>query len=234
MSEGREVVLGLLLLETRFPRLPGDIGHPSTFPFPLRHAVVRGATPGRVVREAAEGLLDAFIEAGRGLAREGVAGIVTSCGFLVLHQAALAEGIGLPVATSSLLQVPLVQSLLPPGKCCGILTIDSASLTPAHLAAAGITTPMPIAGMAAGGHFAEVFLGDVTELDPERAEAEIIAATRGLLRREPGIGALVLECTNMGPYAAAIGRPTGLPVFDVRSLVSWFVQGLHPPAAGCP
>ena len=42
------------------------------------------------------------------------------------------------------------------------------------------------------------------------------------------IGALVLECTNLAPYSRDIGRLTGLPVFDVVTLVHWFHRSLAP------
>ena len=42
-----------------------------------------------------------------------------------------------------------------------------------------------------------------------------------MLRQNPEIGAIVLECTNMTPYAAAIQEQTGLPVFDIYTLVNY-------------
>src|SRR5574337_872851 len=47
-----EPFLGLLRLQTRFPRLPGDAGEPASWPMPVRLAVVAGASPQRVVRQA--------------------------------------------------------------------------------------------------------------------------------------------------------------------------------------
>ena len=98
--------IGILMLETRFPRIPGDVGNAATWPFPVLYRVVRGASPDRVVRRGADGLLDAFVEAGQELVRVGADGLTTSCGFLALHQADLARACGVPVATSSLMQVP--------------------------------------------------------------------------------------------------------------------------------
>jgi hypothetical protein len=81
--------LGILALQTRFPRIPGDVGCPETWPFPVLIRTVTGASPERVVAGQADGLIDAFVEAGRMLAADGAAGIITTCGFLILHQAAL-------------------------------------------------------------------------------------------------------------------------------------------------
>src|SRR5580704_13780930 len=125
--------LGSLMLEARFPRIPGDMGNAGTFPFPVLYKVVRGASPERVVRERARGLLDAFLEAARELVELGADGITTNCGFLSLYQAELAAHVGVPVATSSLMQAAMIQGTLPPDKRVGILTISAPSLTKEHL-----------------------------------------------------------------------------------------------------
>lgn len=72
--------IGVLMLETRFPRIPGDIGHAKSFPFPLQYRVVRGATPDRAVRQDPRALVDDFIKAGRDLVDMGCDGITTTCG----------------------------------------------------------------------------------------------------------------------------------------------------------
>jgi hypothetical protein len=95
--------LGVMILDTRFPRLFGDAGNAATWPFPVRLRIVRAATPARVVHDRAEGLVDAFINAGRELAADGVAGVTTTCGFLCLHQARIAAALQVPFASSSLL-----------------------------------------------------------------------------------------------------------------------------------
>src|ERR1700757_2363938 len=105
--------LGILMLEARFPRIPGDMGNAATWPFPVLYKVVQGASPQRVVRERASGLLDAFLAAARELADLGADGITTNCGFLSLFQEDIARHVGVPVATSSLMQAPMIQRVLP-------------------------------------------------------------------------------------------------------------------------
>jgi hypothetical protein len=138
--------IGILMLEARFPRIPGDMGNALSWPFPVHYRVVRGASPDRVVRHRAEGLLDAFIEAGRELVADGADGITTNCGFLSLFQAELAEALAVPVATSSLMQAPLIQATLPPGRRVGILTISAETMTAEHLAKAGVPDGTPVMG----------------------------------------------------------------------------------------
>ena len=113
--------LGILMLEARFPRIPGDMGNGTTWPFPVLYRVVRGATPEKVVLKGAAGLLPDFIAAAQDLVRLGAEAITTNCGFLSLFQRELAAAVGVPVATSSLMQVPWVQATLPPGKRVGIV-----------------------------------------------------------------------------------------------------------------
>ena len=217
--------LGLLMLDTRFPRPPGDIGHPQTFTFPVRRIVVDRATPQQVVRKDAAGLEQAFIDAARSLIDAGAVAIGTSCGFLGLHQQRLAAALTVPVATSSLLQCAWVEAILPRGERAGIVTIDAAALTPAHLVATSVAADAPIEGVDPGGEIARRLLNDEPTLDLARAEAEVVAAAERLLRRHPEIGAIVLECTNMPPYAAAVARSTRRPVYDVVTLLEWVWRG---------
>lgn len=222
--------LGILMLETRFPRVYGDAGNPATWPFPVSIRIVNGATPARVIHERASGLVDAFIAGGLALAAEGVAGITTTCGFLCLHQDRIARALPVPFASSSLLQVPLVARVLPAGRRVGILTVDGASLGPDYLRAAGIDPTTPVIGTEGGAELSRVLLGDLPELNLAAAEADLIAAGQRLLARHPETGAIVLECANMPPYAAALAARLGVPVYDWYSMVRWFVAGLRPRA----
>jgi Asp/Glu/hydantoin racemase len=223
------IPLGILMLDTRFPRVPGDVGHAATWPFPVLYRVLPGATPQRVVRQRiTPGLLGTVIAAARELEACGVAAITTGCGFLIGCQRELQRRVAVPVLASSLLQVPWVAGTLPPGQAVGVLTIEKRSLRPALLRAAGISArhQVVIGGMEdAGGYFAQAILGDSAELDLGRARDEHRMAARRLLEQHPNIGAFVLECTNMPPYAASIAAETGLPVYDLTTMARWLVAG---------
>ena len=209
------------MLDTRFPRIPGEMGNATTFPFPVRYHRVSGAAPDLVVRRGAEGLLDNFIEGARYLEREGVGAVTTNCGFLVKFQPAMAAAVKIPVFTSSLLLVPLVYRQLAPGRRVGIMTVNAPSITPEHMKGAGITSDIPLAitGLETEKHFTHVMLDDEMELDVDLAREEHVRVARRLVDEHPDIGSIVLECTNMPPYADDIRRVTGLPVFDITSLV---------------
>ena len=223
--------LGILMLDARFPRIPGDMGNATTWPFPVLYRVVRGATPERVVLEGAAGLLPAFLEAASDLVAQGAEAITTNCGFLSLFQAELAAHAGVPVLTSSLIQVPWVQATLPPGRRVGIVTVSAASLTPRHLEAAGVPPGTPIAGTETGREFFRVLIkAESNDLDIGLAEQDVLDAGTDLVRRHPDIGAVVLECTNMPPYAAALQRAIARPVHDIYGAITWFHAGLTPRA----
>jgi hypothetical protein len=213
--------LGILVLDTRFPRVPGDAGNPATWPFPVVTKVVRDASPERVVRGRAEGLVDAFVEAGRALAVEGAAAIITTCGFLALHQRSIAARLPVPFASSALMQLPLLERLLAGGRRPGVLTIDAAALTRAHLLAVGADPETPVVGVDPEGEFARTFLGNQPTLDVAAAEREVVAAGDRLVAQHLDLGAIVLECANMPPYAAALRARLGLPVYDMVTLGRW-------------
>ncbi|MFN3938801.1 MAG: aspartate/glutamate racemase family protein, partial [Gemmobacter sp.] len=199
-----------------------------TWPFPVHYRVVRGASPDLVVRRGGEGTLDAFVAAARDLVADGVDGITTNCGFLALFQTELAAAVPVPVATSSLMQVAMVNRLLAPGRRAGILTISGSALTARHLELAGVPPGTPVGTTEGGREFTRAILGNEPELDVDLARADNVEAARALAADHPGLGAIVLECTNMVPYAADIRAATGLPVFSIETFVRWFQAALVP------
>jgi hypothetical protein len=204
--------LGVLMLDTAFPRLPGDVGHPDSWRMPVRYRTVVGASPQRVVREADPSLLAPFIEAARGLVADGAAAITTSCGFLIRFQAELQAALQVPVWTSGLLVLPALRRP-------GVITVDAVNLGPVELRVARADARTPIEGLAPGCALQRTLLDNLPELDPAAAETDTVAAALRLVQRHPEIENLVLECTNLPPYAAAAERATRRPVHHLMSFV---------------
>jgi Asp/Glu/hydantoin racemase len=221
-------LLGILMLETRFARPQGDIGHPHTFAFPVRRRVVHGATPGRVVRGSDPALLQPFVDAGAELVAEGCSAIATSCGFLARWQRELQAALPVPVWTSALLQLAEQQAQ---GRRCGVITIEAASLQPAHFDAVGADPATPVEGITPGSARHRTLLQDLPTLDEADAQAQVLAAAHRLLAREPRLDTLVLECTNLPPYAPALRAATGLAVLDVVTLLNARMAALAASAA---
>lgn len=220
--------IGILMLQARFPRILGDMGNALTWPFPVHYKVVRNASPDRVVRHNAEGLYQAFLRAAQELIEDGADGITTNCGFLSLYQEQLSADLSVPVMTSSLMQLHWIDAMLPHGRKTGILTIDRASLSERHLQAAGVAPGTPIQGTEGGREFTRAILGNQLSMDVELARQDNIDAALALQSQYPEVGAILLECTNMIPYAQDISRATGLPVFSIYNLVLWMQAGLAP------
>lgn len=216
------------MLDTRFQRLPGDIGHAATWPFPVMYHVVRGATVERVVEGQSEGLLDAFLEGADELVKLGVSGIGTSCGFLANLHPQLVERCEVPVATSSLLQIPMAQRLLPKHKKVGVITGKREYLTPAHFAGVGVFDDVPVVGFPPDGIMPRNHRTGAASVSYSECEAEVLGLAERLLRENPDVGSIVSECTNFAPYSHTITREFGVPVFDVVTLLKWFHAGLTP------
>jgi len=226
--------VGILMLDTAFPRVPGDTGNADTWPFPVLYKVVKGATAREVVHEKGGTLRQAFLDAAADLVREGADGITTTGGFLSVFQKDLAAHVGVPVASSSLMQIPLAQSLLPPGKRVGVLTVQGERLGPDHLKAIDVDPTTPIVGTERGTELTRVLINNESEMDYEAAEKDMLQAAEELLRRHPETGAIVLECHNMAPFSRCVARTFRVPVYDVYSLVTWFHAGLSPRDFGPP
>lgn len=222
--------LGIVMLDTRFPRPAGDIGHPDTFAVPTSRRVVKGAWPDKVVQSGA-GLragrvVPAFVQVVRLMVRDGAKAITTSCGFLVLLQKELQAAVPVPVITSSLLQLP---ALLAAHAQVGVLTISASKLGAEHLRAAGVARErlkdVLIQGVDPAGEFAGAILGNRDTLNLSASEREVVAAALALKARQPALAAVVLECTNMPPYRLAVEAATGMKTYalsdDERLLKPW-------------
>lgn len=212
---GVEGFLGVIVLDTHFPRPPGDIGCPDTYAragIPARLLTVPGASARRVVQEQDPALLAPFIEAARALCQQGAGLVTTSCGFLAAWQAELQAAVPVPVIASSLLQCA---DLVRPG----IVTFDAASLHGALLRRAGVPVGTPVEGLAPGCELQSRILADDAVLDLARAEQDVVAAAMRLVSRHPQVQNIVLECTNMPPYREAVIQATGRPVLDLETLL---------------
>jgi Asp/Glu/hydantoin racemase len=211
--------IGILLLDTHVLRIPGDIGNATTYPFPVRFKVVEGVHGEDIVCEKPDiEVCERFIEKAKELEAEGMRAITTSCGYFSYFHDEIANAVNVPVFTSSLVQVPLVSKMLGKNKRVGIICAYSKFLTTTHLRNVGIddSVPIAIAGV-------DKYWSMISEEDPKERldglEKALPKVAKELILKQPDIGAIVLECTNLPPSAAAIQEATGLPVFDIVTLI---------------
>ncbi|WEZ85363.1 aspartate/glutamate racemase family protein (plasmid) [Rhizobium sp. 32-5/1] len=229
-SRGRPVfgtTLGIIILDTRFRRFNGDIGFAGSLQFPVQYAIAKGVADGAKIKSD-QSSLQVFTKAIDELVAVGVDGIATSCGFLAVMQPQLQAYSPVPIATSSLLQIPLIERILPAHKRVGILTADAAALTEAHLWGAGVYSPAPVVGLPGDSTFLVNMRDGNTVIDRRTQELEVLAAVEELVSSHTDIGAILLECTNLAPYSATIEARFGLPVYDIMTLLHWFYSGLRP------
>lgn len=219
--------LGIIILDTRFQRFIGDIGNAESFDYPVQYSVVSGISLGADLTPDGE-TLQVFYRAIDDLVARGVDGISTSCGFLAIMQPHLAARSPVPVASSALLQIPMLQRMLPTSQQVGVLTAKKPALTAAHFAGVGVTFDGPIAGMPLDGYFRANLVSGNPKIDFARQEQEVLETVRTLVDENPKLGALVFECTNLSPYSAAVEREFGIPVYDIMTMLDWFHAGLRP------
>jgi len=216
--EAGHVPQGLMQLET----MPGNSTNTASYPFPVRLVQVPGANVETVITHPSQKLLVDMIAIAKDLVeKEGIEAISTSCGFNAIFQKALAEAVDVPVFTSALLQVPFVQALVGQSRAVGVITANKAALTKEHFHACGITGDMNVVvlGLENAREWSKIFDHPDERFDMDAVSKEILGVAREGLTQHPEIGAIVLECTDLPPYAAAIRESLHLPVFDFNSMM---------------
>lgn len=212
------VTLGVLALESYFPKPPGHIKNPSSLPFSVIYEMLDGITVPALLNAPDAAIKAQVIDAAKRLDAKGVRAITGSCGFLALFQKDIAAAVSVPVFVSALIQVPMIHHMT--AAPVGVLTASTPALTPAHLENVGAGgVPVEIQGLEQTSEFAEVILrNERTKMDLDAVAREVIAAGQALIDRAPDIGGLVLECTDLPPYAHAIQQALSRPVFDLTTL----------------
>jgi hypothetical protein len=221
--------LGLLVLDIDCPYVPGDVGNASTFSYPVLYGSAHGVDVQRILFEPDPNDQNAVIEAAKDLARRGVGGISSNCGFMIRYQAATAAALDIPVFLSSLLQLPMILASVGHGRSVGVIAAHSDPLTAELLSLAGVgpDDPVAVAGMEDQPEFRRSMLDLDGGLDAAKMEEEIVTVAKGLQQRTPNMGAILLECAVLPPYAHAVQRATGLPVFDFVTMINYFHNANH-------
>ena len=213
--------VGILILDASYPCIPGNIGNASTFPFPVRYEKVQGASIDRLLNQQDADLVSPFIDAALKLYNSGVRAITGACGFMALFQREVAASINIPVFLSSLLQIPFMYQIT--GKIIGIITADASCLKPEHLISTGIPDGLPlvIAGMENQPEFRDAVLKEKGSLDSLKIQNEIVEVARNLVKNNPDVGTILLECSDLPPYAHVVQNEVGLPVFDFFTMINY-------------
>jgi hypothetical protein len=216
------ISVGIIMLDCRFPRPIGDIGNARTFPFPVQYEILMDVPPADLLTTQTPAAVQVLVNAAKKLERHGVSGILTSCGLLIRYQQLLSRAVGIPVATSSLVMLPVIGTMLAPNRAIGIIASKASDISQEALVQAGWHAPdrVVVAGLDGSRLFHSAILDPRPpyELNPEGIYEEVLTVCRHMMADRPDVGALVLECTNLGPYSARLRADLQVPVFDVIHL----------------
>jgi len=214
--------IGIILIENYVPFVPGDVANATTYPYPVRFRRVNGVTVERIFRHDMS-LLGDVAEAAKELEAEGVRAITGDCGFMVIYQKELASMLSVPVFMSSLMQIPFMMQLIAPHQKIGIITASREALDHNVLLAAGVPDPaqLVIRGMEHQQHFKAAIIDEVGHLDTDLMEQEVVGTATQLVADEPETRMILLECSLLPPYGAAVQEAVGLPVFDFVTMINY-------------
>lgn len=217
--------IGMLMLDCNIPFVPGDVGNASTYGFPVQFLLVPGATGEAVVGRQDPALEPAFVEGAQQLVAQGVRAITGDCAYMGAYQRAVSESVEVPVFLSSLMQVPMVVSMLRGRDKLAVLLANGQTVSDRLLEPVGITGEVRercvFRGLEDKEHFASVCLEDRGELDLAQMEADMVQTAREVVSDHPDVRAFLFECSDMPPYSAAVQRATGLPVFDWIGFINY-------------
>ncbi len=222
-------MIGILMLNTQFPRVAGDIGNPGTFDHQAVYHRVDQAMVKTIVsnQPLSETLLEEFVKGTHALKQMGASVVGTSCGFLASCQARIQRRTDIPVITSSLVLIPTLQTLFGDDVIIGVLTFDNQKLGSIHLALTEekeISASIRIAGLPQDGELYQCIKNDHLTLDTNLAWGDVRATTQSMVAAHPQIDVLLIECTNISPYKARLRAEFGLPVFDLVDALKWIDQ----------
>lgn len=215
--------VGIILVDVRTPFIPGDVGNASTYSFPVVYRTAGDVSLDRLINQGDKSLTPSVIAVARELENLGVRAITSDCGYMLHFQKEVAAAVSVPVILSSLLQLPLLESAVGGAKI-GIICANKRRLAPELLDLAGMrdTSRAVIYGLEDCPAFRSPILDEEPVLDDVKIEKEVTDTARAMLADHPDVGAVLLECSNLPPYAHAVQRAVSRPVFDFTTMINLF------------
>ncbi|GAJ00417.1 unnamed protein product, partial [marine sediment metagenome] len=214
--------IGIIVLGVWYPLVPGNVANATTFSFPVHYKLIEGGFSDKILSpEPVLALSEQTIAAGKELEQQGCRAIVGACGYFANYQPEVAAALNVPCFLSSLMQIPMISRSLKPGQKVGIICADGDALAPAPaLENCGVNdrSTVVIAG-AQGLPQMKNINQDTGHLNNAKFEQELVDLSKQLVSENPDIGAILLECSDMPPYAWAIQKAVRLPVFDFTTMI---------------
>lgn len=218
--------VGIITYPIWYPLLPGNVANASTYNFPVLYKVLEGVGADELSRGDPV-VLDLLIEAGKELEKQGVRAIVGSCGYFTNYQKEAAAALDVPVFLSSLLQMPVIKQGLKPNQKVGIICGNAPALTPRTLSQCGIDdlADIVIVGAQDLPEFRNI-IKETGHFNSFKIEQELVGLAKQLVKDNPDVGAILIYCSDMPPYAWSIQNAVRLPVFDYTTLINWVYTGI--------
>lgn len=226
IREGQVVAgaaIGIIILGGGWaPPLPGDMQNATTFDFPVYYKVADVSVKSVVSTKRDPIASEQIIKAAKELEKQGCRAIVGACGYFANYLADVAAAVNVPAFLSSLMQIPIICCALKPNQKVGIICADSNALSLATLKVCGVTDPSTIV-IAGAQDLSQIqnIMQCKGHINKTKAEQELVDFSRKLVIANPDIGAILLESSNMPPYAWAIQKEIRLPVFDFTTMINW-------------
>ncbi len=218
-------IVGILMSDSTSPRIAGDPGHAQTFSFPVIHEVLKGFAFEDLISIRKDNI-DKLIAPALSLQARGVSLIAADCGLFGPFHEDFRKHLRIPFIGTALDLIPLLKRILPADRLIGVITGDTRILTPRHLAASAVDSEsVTLVGMEHSKEFNRVVIEGGRELDVDRMRQDVIDAAAGLIGKN--IGAVVLECTNLISYRIDIQKLLNVPVFDLVTMIEFYVSGLR-------
>ncbi|MGM0213713.1 aspartate/glutamate racemase family protein [Enterococcus sp. AZ109] len=211
--------IGIIAVDLKYPKLPGNVANATTFSFPVLYEVVAFEIE-QLFAGAAE-IEAQIVAAARKLEKAGVRAIVGACGYFGHFQQVVADSVDIPVFLSSISQVPLIKLSLKKSQKILTLVASGEDVTSEFFQQSGADlADCVICEIGSLKSFAPIRWGK-TELDNQQLIKDLVGTVNEQLAANPAIGAVLLECSDLPPYACGIQQATGLAVFDFITLINW-------------
>ena len=211
--------IGIIAIDLVYPKLPGNVVNATTYDFPVLYKKV--AFEIELLFEGDESIKQQIIDAARELEAEGVRAIIGACGFFAHFQPEVAAAVDVPVYLSSLCQLPMISLGLKEGQKIAVFAASGDNVDEKILEKVGARSDNLIVQDVGGlESFAPIRWGK-TKLDNAALTDDLARISADLVAEHPEIAAILLECSDLPPYAYAIQAATGLPVYDFNTLINW-------------
>lgn len=211
--------IGIIAVDLKYPKLPGNVVNATTYQFPVLYKKVEFQI--EQLFEGDSNLKEIIIQAAKELEQEGVRAVVGACGFFANFQKDVADALEIPAFLSSMVQLPIIKTGLKTGKKIGIITASGNDITDKMLHDMGVAPEDCYIEDIGSVEGFKTIRYEYPYLDNESIAQTVVQAAKNLVEQHDDVGAILLECSDIPPYAYMVQDAVNLPVFDFITLINW-------------